>query len=375
MRAAFLSVWAVILCIAFIQAANGLQTDLIGVRADMAAFLPQTIGWLMAAYYVGYSAAPLAGRAVIGRIGHVRTVIACAFIAGAIIVAHAFVVTPLAWTGFRFVSGFALAMVYVALESWINDKSSNALRGRVFSFYIAIQMVAMTLSQVLLTEGDPRNAGPFILCGVLFALAAIPIAMASRNAPASGPPAPVGLLKLFHMSPLGAITTVLSGVSWAIVFTFGPVFARHSGLPLSGIAWFMGLAMAAGAVSQFPLGWLSDVIGRRLTIGLIFGVGIAVSLFGLWTTGRGPEATLIASALAGGSVFPLYAISVAHVNDVAAPQTRVAVAAGLVLLFGLGSIFGPLLCGWAMTAMGPQGYYASLAAIMAAGALVAARFR
>ena len=73
MRAAVISVWAVIVTIFFVQTANGLQTSLLSVRAGMESFPAWTIGIVMASYYVGYSAAPLASRAVIGRAGHVNT--------------------------------------------------------------------------------------------------------------------------------------------------------------------------------------------------------------------------------------------------------------------------------------------------------------
>jgi hypothetical protein len=77
--------------------------------------------------------------------------------------------------------------------------------------------------------------------------------------------------------------------------------------------------------------------------------------------------SLIAAGLAGGFVFPVYAIAAATVNDGVSQETRVAAAAGLVLLFGIGSVFGPLLCGWAMGAVGSSGFYGVLAAAMAAG--------
>jgi hypothetical protein len=43
---------------------------------------------------------------------------------------------------------------------------------------------------------------------------------------------------------------------------------------------------------------------------------------------------------------------------------RVAAAAGLVLLFGLGSIAGPLAVGSAITALGAGGFFVVLAAVM-----------
>ena len=373
MRAAFFSIWAVILSVAFMQTANGLQTDLIGVRAGLEAFPDWTIGLLMAGYYVGYSSAPFAGHFVVGRLGHVRAIMACVLIAGAVIVAHALVVTPLAWAAFRFVSGFALALVYVAFESWINARVGNALRGRVFSTYIITQMVTMTLAQYLLRLGDPRTAGPFVFAAILFVLAAVPVAVGRRSAPAAAPPVPLNVLKLLRTSPLGALATALAGTSWAIVGTMGPVYAQHVGFDLKGIALWMGLTMAAGSISQFPFGWLSDVFGRRKVIAAIFALGLAASLAGLWAVGA--SANLAVAALVGLCIFPLYTVSVAHVNDSIAQEARVAAAAGLILLYGLGSILGALICGWAMTAMGPQGFYAALAASMAAGVAIAARWR
>ena len=133
--------------------------------------------------------------------------------------------------------------------------------------------------------------------------------------------------------------------------------------------------MAAGSISQFPFGWLSDSFGRRKTIATIFVLGLAASFTGLWAVGQGASANLAVAALVGLCVFPLYATSVAHVNDSIAQEARVAAAAGLILFYGLGSIFGALLCGWAMTGMGPSGFYAALAATMAAGVAATARWR
>lgn len=364
MRAAIAAVWAVIVCTFFVQAGNGLQTDLISLRAN-SAFASAIIGLMMAAYYVGYSIAPLAGRAVIGRIGHVRAVLACMLVAALVIVAHPFAVTAPAWAAFRVISGFVLSLSYVAVESWINDRVGNVLRGRVFSIYMFAQMAGMTFAQVLVGFGDARHIGLYLAAAGLFVTAAVPIAMAHRAAPTGAPPEPLGVLKLFHIAPLGAGATVLAGLSWAIMFTFGPVYATRIGLSLSGVGLFMGLAMAAGGLLQVPLGWLSDIVGRRPVIGLMFVAGLAASLFGLYA--QGSAMNFLAVALAGACIFPIYAVSAATVNDGISKETRVAAAAGLVLLFGIGSFFGPLLCGWAMSAIGLSGFFGLLAAAMGTG--------
>ncbi|HXC57295.1 MAG TPA: MFS transporter [Rhizomicrobium sp.] len=372
MRRAVASVWAVILTAFFVQTANGLQTSLLSVRAGLEAFHPVTIGIVMASYYVGYSAAPLASRAVIGRLGHVNTMGIGALCAAAVIAAHAFVVTPVAWAVFRMVSGFALSSLYIGAESWIHDRVDNEKRGRVFSIYMVVQLIAMTLAQALLSAGDPRTALPFLLAAGLFAVGTAPVLLARGTAPHRAPPEPFNIVRLFLASPLGAIATVLSGVTWSIVFTFGPNYAQRSGFDLHQVSLYMALAMIGGGLLQFPLGWLSDVTGRRLTIGLMSAGGIAVALLGLWADGHGDAAKYLASALTGALVFPMYAISCAHTNDAVAPQNRVAAAAGLVLLFGLGSIFGPLACGGAVAAMGTGGLFVVLAAALSVSLAAAA---
>ncbi|HEX3673423.1 MAG TPA: MFS transporter [Rhizomicrobium sp.] len=364
MRAALAAVWAVILTTGIVQAANGLQTDLLGVRAGLEAFPPWSIGVIMAGYYVGYSSGPILCPAIIRRIGHVWTIAGGLLIAAVVIVAHGLFVSPIVWTALRAVAGVALSCVYVSFESWIHERAENRVRGRVFSLYMVSQMVGMTGSQYLFTTANPKTLTLFLMAAAIFVVGALPVIAARAAAPHHAPPEPFGLVRLLRISPLGATETFLSGISWSAVFTFGPVYAQHAGLRANQIAWFMGAAMVGGAALQFPLGWLSDRIGRRQTMALMCAGGAASALFGIWADGHGLPFQYATSVLIGGLVFPLYSLSVAHANDKIDAQLRVPAAAGLVLLFGLGSILGPLAAGGAMSWLGPSGYYGVLAAAM-----------
>ena len=104
---------------------------------------------------------------------------------------------------------------------------------------------------------------------------------------------------------------------------------------------------------------------RKQTIALMCAGGIGASLLGIWAEGNGLF-TDAASALAGALIFPLYGLAVAQTNDAVAPNARVAATAGLVLLFGIGSIFGPLIVGPAMGAFGPQAFFGVVALVMTA---------
>ncbi len=203
----------------------------------------------------------------------------------------------------------------------------------------------------------------------------IPLAGLHADHAMKAPPEPLALAKIFKASPLGALITMVAGISWAVIVTFGPVYAQQRGLNPAQTGLLMGSAMAGGMVMQVPLGWLSDHLGRRPTIALMSAAAVAASLFGLWADGHGMIAKSIAFALEGASVFTLYAIAVAQTNDAVAPSNRVAAAAGLVMLFGLGSIGGPLITGWALSLAGPASFFAVIAAIMSASLAAAALTR
>ena len=364
LRSTIAAVWGVVLCAFFIQTGNGLQSDLIGIKAD-SLFASTIIGLMFASYYVGFSLAPFAGRAVIRRVGHVAAVSVAMAAAAVVILVMPLLVSAPAWTAFRFVSGFCLSFSYIAVESWINAAVPNQSRGRVFSAYMVAQMIGMTLAQVLFGVGRSGHYSPYVMAALMFVLAGLPVVLSRGSTPSGTPPSPLSIAALFRRSPAGAAATVLSGLSWSILFTFGPIYARRIGFDTGGVGLLMGLAVLTGSLVQLPVGWLSDVAGRRRVLLLVFGGGLVAAMLGLMADGAAMN--LAVAALAGGFVFPIYAIAISTVNDAVAPETRVAAASGLVLLFGAGSVFGPLLCGWAMDSIGLAGFYGLVAATMTAG--------
>ena len=62
--------------------------------------------------------------------------------------------------------------------------------------------------------------------------------------------------------------------------------------------------------------------------------------------------------LFGASVFTMYPVIVAHASDHAEPGTFIQVSGGLLLVFGIGSIVGPTIAGFAMTSYGASSLFA-----------------
>jgi hypothetical protein len=81
---------------------------------------------------------------------------------------------------------------------------------------------------------------------------------------------------------------------------------------------------------------------------------------------------LTLTGLYGALTYPIYGLAVAHANDYAEPGDFVAVSGGLLLLYGAGTVVGPLAASMAMTSVGPAALFAvtgSSHALIAAYAL------
>ncbi len=75
--------------------------------------------------------------------------------------------------------------------------------------------------------------------------------------------------------------------------------------------------------------------------------------------------------LFGGFAFPIYALSIAHANDLVEPGDRISVSSGLLLIFGLGAVAGPVIASAAMEVAGHQALFFFTAAIHIATAAFA----
>lgn len=71
------------------------------------------------------------------------------------------------------------------------------------------------------------------------------------------------------------------------------------------------------------------------------------------------------AAIYGSLAFTLYSLSAAHTNDFADPEELIQVARALLVAYGIGAIFGPILSAFMMGRIGPNGLFGSSAVITA----------
>ena len=118
-------------------------------------------------------------------------------------------------------------------------------------------------------------------------------------------------------------------------------------------------------MAQWPIGWLSDRIDRRILIILTTAIGGLGGLLAFIWTGNF-TVILISAAIVGGTSNPLYALLIAYANDYLEKEDMAAAAGGLLLINGVGAIMGPIIVGWMMETMGAEGFWLFTALLLIA---------
>jgi MFS family permease len=139
--------------------------------------------------------------------------------------------------------------------------------------------------------------------------------------------------------------------------TLGPVFGQQIGLSVRDISLMMAGSLIGGSLIQFPLGWVSDRTDRRR---VLIAVAIGALAVGLVFAIFHPSSPVIVPVLAiifGAAAYPMYALTVAHANDFAASDEFVKIASSILLIYGIGTMIGPILAAFAMSSFGPYGLF------------------
>ena len=332
--------WPLFLGIFFIGLGNGLQGTLSSWRADFEGFSVLTTGLIMSGFFIGALASSMLSPKQIEKTGQIRTYAAYASIASTAILIQILFIEPPIWFVARFLSGFCIVGIMIIVEGWLNSISSNENRGQIFSIHMIVVWGGLALGQGLFVVDDPAGVSLFLLASILLSVSLIPILLTEIKAPETDVQESLGLKALWKASPSGVATIGLSGLASAGFFGVGTIYAVKAGLSVSETALFMTLFIGFGAVSQWPLGWLSDKIDRRKVILLccasVISICIVLVSFEFTSTIH-----LILSALVGAFTLPLYSIGVAQANDRLEPKQMISASGTIVLVFSVFAVLGP----------------------------------
>ena len=315
------------------------------------------IGALMSCYYLGLVLGSKLGHKVIARVGHIRAFVASAAIVSACAMSHVLIDELAIWLVLRVIVGMGMMCQYMVLESWLNEQTESSQRGTVFAFYMITSYLGMIGGQAMLSQFPELGSAPLLIISMCYSLCIVPIALTRRIHPAPLQPAPLKILTFWKQVPQSLTAITVAGMMAGSFYGLAPAYAASKGMDTGQVTLFMSVTILAGLLAQWPMGKISDRIPRsrilRFNAAALTILTLLIALLPL-----NGLLLLLATFCYGILAFTLYPIASAFANQNVEQNDRVALSATVLLTFGLGACFGPLIASALMQLVGPAMLYA-----------------
>lgn len=314
-------------------------------------------GIVYSAYYGGMMIGALYMEKLIKQTGHIRAFSIFAAVAACSIIFQSFTPSPIIWIFFRFITGLACAGLFICIESWLLLLSSVASRGVVLSIYMVALYSAQATGQFILNFFEITGQIAFSITVLFCCLSILPVCFMKAAAPTMSESEHVNIFYVLKKIPLGFLGNLMSGLILSSFYALAPVYAKESGYSIWQISLIMATTITGGMALQWPIGLFSDLVERRKVI-----ITIALSLMIISTILFLVEMPpfpllLFLLFLYGGFSFTLYPISITYCCDFFSSAGITAITCAALIIYGIGSVSGPVISPLVMQITRPSGLF------------------
>ena len=349
----------------------GLAMVLLSLVLEQRGFGEIEIGLSAAVQFLGIMGfAPLAPR-IMRRLGLVRP-IALSLVVCAVCLASFTVFTSYAsWLVIRLIFGGAEALLFVASETWINEAVPDRLRGRVVALYGTVLAIGFAAGPLIVKATDTADATPFVVGAILVLAGLLPLAIGIGMAPTFDEAPNKHVLAVFAALPVAAGSAALFGLLDGGLYSLLAVYGLNIGLVKDDAVQLVTALVSGGIVLQIPIGWLADRVDRAHLLAGCAGLGTVLLLILPITVGHGMAIHVVLFGI-GGLLGAYWILAMILLGQKYSGGDLAAGNVGLTIAYGIGSVTGPALCGYAMELWRPHGLVVPLGILTAAFALFAA---
>jgi MFS family permease len=267
------------------------------------------------------------------------------------------------WFGLRFFEGLVGSAIFAATEAWISQLAGAETRGRTMGIYTAALSAGFATGPIVLSQTGTAGWSPFVARAAIAAVATLPLLAVGGGSGKSDLPGPHPLKMMTRMKPVVMIV-IFFAMYEATTVTLLPVWGERAGLSLATAAALISPVFVGAILFQIPVGLLSDLAGRTVTMRVCAGLGM-VGAAALPALAAHTPSLAIVLMIWGGFTTGLYPIALATIGDRFDGADLLNANAGLIIAYGAGAFIGPILGGAAMDLWNPHGIAVLLTAMFA----------
>ncbi|MGH6860712.1 MAG: MFS transporter [Phyllobacterium sp.] len=361
---------AAIATISAVGVAIGLGIPLLSVLLESRGHSATMIGLNAAvAGIASIVAAPFAAP-IAARFGVVPTLLAMLLIGGISFFGFHFFTGFWVWVVLRVFLHFALTMLFILSEYWINAAAPPERRGLVLGVYGTVLSMGFALGPWLFAKIGSGGITPFAVGFGIIIVAMLPVLFAWKDSPDFHEEEHVPFAPFIWAVPTATAAVFVFGAVETGGFALFPVFGARIGYSEANAALLLTTIGLGNVLMQIPIGLLSDHVKDRRKILLactligLAGMGLLPFIYFSWY--------LVAALLFvwGGAVAGLYTVGLAHLGSQLTGRELASANAAFVFCYAVGMLVGPQAIGIGMDLMGPSGFAVALAVFFAAYALL-----
>lgn len=267
------------------------------------------------------------------------------------------------WLVMRFISGFAITILFVASETWINQLAPNHLRARLLSVYSIALAGGFGIGGLLVAYLGISGWAPFVAGAVICLGGIIPLLVPGPQLipPKSNETSPWLLFSFFGKAPRIMMAALAFGAIETAATHFTPVWALRSGMEEHYALRLISVGAIGIIALQFPIGWLGDKFDRYRLLQLCALATLLAPILMWLVIDQSALALYLIYFFYVGIGEGLYILALVLVGQKFSKNNLAAASAAIVLMYGVGSILSPLVIGPLMDIFDPNGAMFGLA--------------
>nr|WP_152987229.1 MFS transporter [Pseudomonas sp. TTU2014-080ASC] len=326
----------------------GSTLPLVSLRLHEAGASTLLIGLISAIPAAGMILAALLTKPLTQRFSGRHLYIACFAVCAVSVAALELFHESLVWLAVsRLLLGVAMGIAVILGESWVNELCEENRRGQIVALYAASFTGFQLAGPALISLFGAQSPLLVTLVTLANLIALILIARylpAQSGAENESEQRSFSLIGFIKIAPALCIGVLFFAFFDAVVLSLFPVYASSHGYALGVAALMASIILAGDMVFQVPLGWLSDRLDRR-SLHLLCGVvTLSIGAALPWLIGQShllwPALVLIGAAAGG-----IYTLALVLIGQDFRGSDLVTANACVGMLWGIGSLSGPLLSG------------------------------
>jgi MFS family permease len=259
------------------------------------------------------------------------------------------------WLVMRFFSGAAINVLFVISETWINQIAVEENRGRLVAIYATTLSLFVAIGPVLINITGTEGAVPFLVASLIFYIAILPQIAGGGNAPAIEGRANFGVFRFFKIAPILTSGVLLFAYLDGTGLSILPVYGLRHGFSVAESTTMVTALIVGYLALTIPIGWLADKVERKVLLflcGCLFlSCSVALPLIMGVKSMVWPVLFLLGASGSG-----IYTLALILIGQRFKGPDLATASAAFSFLFGMGHLIGPLISGFSMRVLDPNGF-------------------